>query len=93
MLHIGLLQILKKAHGGDKIDTVYTDDSIGGTGLTADPLTLRPLFERRGAVYNTETGYYELNGLTDITTVQMMDIYNVSSDWGKSSVFSRQVCI
>ena len=72
----------EKSTWGDKMDTVYTDDSIGGTGLTANPITLRPLFERRGAVYNTETGYYELNGLTDITTVQMMDIYNVSSDWG-----------
>lgn len=29
-----------------------------------------------GAVYNNATGYFELNGLTDITTEQMQDIMN-----------------
>ena len=47
---------------------------------------LRPLFIAAGAVYNSTTGYYELNGLTDITEAEMMAIYsytntNVSSPW------------
>lgn len=34
---------------------------------------------RRGATFNSSTGFYELNGLTDITEEQMMDIYNYTS--------------
>lgn len=45
-------------------------ESKGGGG------SLRPLFIAAGAVYNEETGYYELNGLTDITEEQMVDIYD-----------------
>lgn len=36
---------------------------------------LRPLFIARGAVWNASTGFYELNGLTDITEAQMIEIY------------------
>lgn len=35
----------------------------------------RALYEGAGAVYNEDTGYYELNGLTDITEQEMADIY------------------
>lgn len=38
--------------------------------------TLRDLYISAGAVYNEQTGYYELNGLTDITEEQMRVIYN-----------------
>ena len=42
----------------------------------ADPrAAMRPVYESYGAVYNEETGYYELNGLTDITEEQMREIY------------------
>lgn len=37
--------------------------------------TLRDLYISAGAVYNEATGYYELNGLTDITEEQMRVIY------------------
>lgn len=37
--------------------------------------TLRDLYISAGAVYNEETGYYELNGLTDITEEEMRVIY------------------
>lgn len=37
--------------------------------------TLRDLYISAGAVYNEATGYYELNGLTDITEEQMRKIY------------------
>lgn len=33
------------------------------------------LFTRVGAVFNEETGYFEFNGLTDISYEEMMDIY------------------
>lgn len=35
----------------------------------------RALYVAAGAVYNEETGFYELNGLTDITETQMRNIY------------------
>lgn len=37
--------------------------------------TLRDLYISAGAVYNEQTGYYELNGLTDITEEQMRVIW------------------
>ena len=37
--------------------------------------TLRDLYISAGAVYNEQTGYYELNGLTDITEEEMRKIY------------------
>lgn len=38
--------------------------------------TLRDLYIQAGAKYNEDTGYYELNGLTDITEEEMRKIYN-----------------
>ena len=40
---------------------------------------LRRLFVARGAVYNGATGYYELNGLTDLTEAEMITAYNETS--------------
>ena len=37
--------------------------------------TLRDLYISAGAVYNERTGFYELNGLTDITEEEMRKIY------------------
>lgn len=34
------------------------------------------LFVKAGATFNTSTGYFELNGLTDIAYDEMQDIYN-----------------
>lgn len=36
----------------------------------------RALYVAAGATYNEDTGFYELNGLTDITEEQMLAIYN-----------------
>ena len=49
-------------------------DDVSNIGML-----LRPLFVARGAVYNAATGYYELNGLTDITEAEMIEIYNATS--------------
>lgn len=42
---------------------------------------MRPVYEACGAVWNAESGYYELNGLTDITEEEMLTIYAVFSDY------------
>lgn len=43
--------------------------------------TLRDLYISAGAVYNEATGFYELNGLTDITEEQMRIIYEKTWGW------------
>jgi hypothetical protein len=43
--------------------------------------TLRDLYISAGAKYNETTGYYELNGLTDITEEQMTVIYEKTWGW------------
>lgn len=52
---------------------------------------LRPLYIARGAVYNEETGFYELNGLTDITEEEMLAIFAHTAmyGYGGQNVFSR----
>lgn len=40
---------------------------------------LTPLFEVRGAKFNDETGYYELNGLVDLSEKEMIDIYSTAN--------------
>lgn len=55
---------------------------------------LTPLFESAGAVFNDETGYYELNTLTDITEEEMIAIYNaprISLEGTNESLFSRSM--
>lgn len=42
----------------------------------APSLALRKIFVNAGAVYDENTGYYKMNGLTDITEEQMIRIYN-----------------
>lgn len=67
------------------INTIDKDLSLSLSGVAnltygrSNTSVLTPLFVARGAVYNTNTGYYELNGLTDITEAQMMDIYAQTS--------------
>lgn len=47
----------------------------------------RALFEAAGAVYNEETGFYELNGLTDITEDEMCNIYIAFNYLNKSYLY------
>ena len=50
---------------------------------------LRSFYTAAGAVYNATTGYYELNGLTDITEAQMAEIYAIGRgfNFGKDNDF------
>lgn len=67
------------------LDTVINAPEIGDTAGTAfdgargkaleQANPLRVLYEADGAVWNADTGYWELNGLTDITDEEMLDIY------------------
>lgn len=50
-------------------------DKIKLAGINTDGSIYRGLFEAAGAIYNEETKYYELNGLTDITEEEMLKIY------------------
>lgn len=45
----------------------------------------RALYVAAGAVYNEQTGFYELNGLTDITEKQMREIYVKTNEMDKYS--------
>lgn len=47
--------------------------------ILLDSPPYRALYEAAGAHWNAETGYYELNGLTDITEEEMGQIYAGSS--------------
>ena len=50
------------------------------------PMT--PMFEAAGAVFNDETGYYEMNWLTDLTEGEILGIYAGTFGW-KNVDFSR----
>ena len=61
------------------IDTIV--DKINTFDKKLSSGTLRDLYISAGAVYNEATGYYELNGLTDITEEQMRVIYEETWGW------------
>lgn len=52
-----------------------TIDSFAALQDNGFALGMRKIYESYGAVYNEETGYYELNGLTDISEEEMYEIY------------------
>lgn len=59
------------------IDTIV--DKINTFDKKLSSGTLRDLYISAGAKYNEATGYYELNGLTDITEEEMMICYKDSA--------------
>lgn len=61
------------------IQQIFTIQSFGISDINTVLNTQqgnRALYVAAGAVYNEQTGFYELNGLTDITENQMRNIYN-----------------
>lgn len=48
---------------------------LANNGEYKEITSVRELYISAGAVYNEQTGFYELNGLTDITEEQMRTIY------------------
>lgn len=70
-------------NGVAKIGISCSGTSEGSVIVKQIPFTLRnedmsnrALYEAAGAVYNEDTGFYELNGLTDITEAEMRTIYS-----------------
>ena len=58
----------------DKLDIHNYFEIMGSSAM-------RPVYEACGGVWNEETGYYELNGLLDITEEQMLWIYIETFGW------------
>jgi hypothetical protein len=57
-------------------------DHLEALAIKTDKIgTLRDLYISAGAKYNEQTGYYELNGLTDITEAEMRVIYEKTWGW------------
>lgn len=64
------------------IQQIFTIQSFGISDINTVINTQqgnRALYVAAGAVYNEQTGFYELNGLTDITEEQMRNIYVYTS--------------
>ena len=65
--------LMEKADSS-KVEAVK--DRLEALAIKTDKIgTLRDLYISAGAVYNEQTGFYELNGLTDITEEEMRVIY------------------
>lgn len=72
-----ITQAIKDGESGKGLDDIYAKITPSG-----DPMHYA--YVEAGAVWNNTTGYWELNGLTDITTAQMRTIY-VDSSWMRTS--------
>lgn len=68
-------------------ETATDDAAKAATRANDAAAKMRTLYEAEGAKYNEATGYYELNGLTDITEEQMALIYNESMRFPKNSSY------
>lgn len=70
----------------DDLNPVFVNSSVrfdrSGTSVKVYPSnsTLRSLYEAAGAVWNENTGYYELNGVNDIDEEEMQGIFVKSNN-------------
>ena len=60
---------------GSYIHLVKSSQNIAIADAASSTAALHKVYESYGAVYNKESGYWELNGLTDLTEEEMYDIY------------------
>lgn len=73
----------------DKTDAKEVADYItDGIESNKPNLALRALYVAAGAIYNGSTGYYELNGITDLTESDMSYIYE-HKEYAKSLNIAR----
>ena len=66
----------------EELHSAYVVKSLRYTAIAdavTAPVTLHSAYRRCGAVYNRSTGYWELNGLTDLTEEDMLNIFLWSS--------------
>lgn len=70
----------------ENLNPVFVNSSVrfdrSGTSVKVYPSnsTLRSLYEAAGAVWNENTGYYELNGVNDIDEEEMQNIFVKSNN-------------
>lgn len=74
-LPCGLLADGWRDTSGNGNDLTATGSVALSYGKKYSGSALTPLFVAQGVVYNDKTGYYEYNGITDITEAQMCEIY------------------
>lgn len=68
-------------HGNDTYTIIVKSDFTKVLVPWRKDSSLRDLYISAGAKYNEATGFYELNGLTDITEEQMRVIYEKTWGW------------
>lgn len=57
-----------------KVDDISDTEWVKDENWKGCRTPLTPIFEKRGAVFNDDTGYYEYNTLTDLTENEMINI-------------------
>lgn len=78
--------LMEKANSS-KVEAIK--DHLEALAIKIDKVgTLRDLYISAGAKYNEETGYYELNGLTDITEEEMRVIYKYAGTPQANATFA-----
>lgn len=68
-------EYIKTNGNGEITGQVLQDQLLAMIDTLSKITSARELYISAGAVYNKQTGFYELNGLTDITEEQMRTIY------------------
>ena len=72
--NVGKQGVVKQTQGWSLKDGVYSY-TMKNVVIGLIPQASIDLFTRVGAVFNEESGYFEMNSLTDISYEEMMDIY------------------
>ena len=56
----------------DKQGNIYSDGELVTSVVAEAAIKMRMLFETAGAIYNEETGFYQMNGIDDLTEADLM---------------------
>lgn len=56
----------------DKQGNIYSDGKLVTSVIAEAAIKMRMLFETAGAIYNEETGFYQMNGIDDLTEADLM---------------------
>lgn len=56
----------------DEQGNIYSDGKLVTSVIAEAAIKMRMLFETAGAIYNEETGFYQMNGIDDLTEADLM---------------------
>lgn len=56
----------------DEQGNIYSDGELLTSVVAEAAIKMRMLFETAGAIYNEETGFYQMNGIDDLTEADLM---------------------